>query len=65
LYPILGRLEQDGLVTSRWQAGDAAPNRKYFTVTREGLSVLGHLADDWQTFAERVDAVLTHRKARP
>jgi PadR family transcriptional regulator PadR len=38
LYPILGRLEQEGLVRSRWQAGEAAPNRKYFTVTRDGLT---------------------------
>ncbi len=64
LYPILGRLEQEGLVRSRWQAGEAAPNRKYFTVTGDGLTALNHLADDWQIFAERVGTLMAQRKAR-
>jgi len=43
LYPMLARLEQDGLVGSEWEAQreDAAgrPPRKYYRLTAEGLRV--------------------------
>jgi PadR family transcriptional regulator, regulatory protein PadR len=41
LYPMLARLQQQGLVTSQWetQAGDAGgrPPRKYYKLTGEGV----------------------------
>jgi PadR family transcriptional regulator PadR len=43
LYPMLARLEQDGLVDAEWEAQreDAAgrPPRKYYRLTAEGLRV--------------------------
>jgi PadR family transcriptional regulator PadR len=59
LYPILTRLEQDGLVTSRWRAGDAGPGRKYFTITAAGRGALDGLVEDWTTFTGRVAALMT------
>lgn len=59
LYPILTRLEQDGLVTSRWEAGDAGPGRKYFAVTPQGAAALRERADDWTTFTGRATALIT------
>ncbi|GAA1029492.1 PadR family transcriptional regulator [Virgisporangium ochraceum] len=58
LYPILTRLEQDGLVTSRWQAGDAGPGRKYFAVTAAGRRALREQTDDWVTFTGRATALI-------
>jgi PadR family transcriptional regulator, regulatory protein PadR len=43
LYPMLARLQQDGLVDSEWEAqrADAGgrPPRKYYRLTAEGLRV--------------------------
>jgi len=63
LYPILTRLEQDGLIASRWQPGEAGPGRKYFRVTPAGRASLRHLCADWTTFTERVSALLRTGKA--
>jgi PadR family transcriptional regulator, regulatory protein PadR len=43
LYPMLARLEDQGLVTSQWEAppgdGSGRPPRKYYQLTGEGIRV--------------------------
>jgi PadR family transcriptional regulator, regulatory protein PadR len=43
LYPMLARLQQDGLVESEWEApredAGGRPPRKYYRLTAEGLRV--------------------------
>ncbi|MCH4886328.1 helix-turn-helix transcriptional regulator [Acidaminobacter sp. JC074] len=41
LYPILYRLEDQGLIESYWKAGDQqrAKPRKYYKITPEGLDI--------------------------
>jgi PadR family transcriptional regulator, regulatory protein PadR len=41
LYPMLARLQEEGLVTSQWQERppDGRPPRKYYQLTGEGLRV--------------------------
>lgn len=64
LYPILTRLEEDGWVTSRWEAGGGGPGRKYFTATAAGRAAHRTLTDDWITFTERATALMSSRKDR-
>ena len=59
LYPILNRLEQDGLVTARWVEGDGGPGRKTFTATGLGLEQLAARRTDWTTFTERATSLMT------
>ncbi|WP_369135764.1 PadR family transcriptional regulator [Modestobacter sp. I12A-02662] len=59
LYPILARLEADGLVTSSWEAGDAGPGRKFFTLTGAGTSALGERTEQWHAFTQRAAALLS------
>ena len=59
LYPILTRLETDGLVTSSWQAGDGGPGRKFFTLTDAGTDALRERSDQWHTFTERAAGLLS------
>ena len=45
VYPILRRLEQEGLARSRWESAKLAqseqrPPRRYYELTREGLERL-------------------------
>ena len=63
LYPVLTRLEQDGLLDSHWQAGDGGPGRKYYTVTDEGRTELRRRTDDWMTFTEQAARLLPSRTA--
>jgi PadR family transcriptional regulator, regulatory protein PadR len=39
LYPMLGRLQEEGLITSQWEQRppDGRPPRKYYQLTGEGL----------------------------
>ena len=62
LYPVLTRLEQDGLLTSSWREGDGGPGRKFFAVTPAGRAALDERADRWAVFSERAAAVLGIRE---
>lgn len=63
LYPILTRLEQEGLVTSAWGHGEAGPGRKFFAATPAGLAALAERTEDWMTFTARATALVTMRRA--
>jgi PadR family transcriptional regulator PadR len=52
LYPLLARLEAEGLVRSSWQAGDGGPGRKYFALTPAGHRELSTRARLWERFVE-------------
>jgi PadR family transcriptional regulator, regulatory protein PadR len=58
LYPVLNRLEQDGLVTSSWREGAGGPGRKFVTVTPQGRTHLSERAAAWHTFTERAAGLL-------
>ena len=59
LYPILLRLEEEGLVTSSWQAGEGGPGRKLFRATPAGRAELGRRREDWAAFTATTEALLT------
>jgi len=58
IYPLLARLEQDGLVSSEWRAGDGGPGRKYFAITTTGRGVLARSAAGWADFSSRIGSIL-------
>ncbi|WP_435742539.1 PadR family transcriptional regulator [Nocardioides sp. SYSU DS0663] len=58
LYPVLGRLEADGLVTSAWGAGEGGPGRKTFVVTQQGREHLAQRALAWGEFTTLAGALL-------
>lgn len=59
LYPILYRMEDDGLVVSRWSEPKGKEvSKKYYKITEEGRENLQHLKELWQTFSLTVNEVL-------
>jgi PadR family transcriptional regulator, regulatory protein PadR len=58
LYPVLNRLEQEGLVTSSWREGAGGPGRKFFAVTPAGRAHLAERSAAWQAFTERAAGLL-------
>lgn len=61
LYPLLGRLEQAGLVTTQWLPGEGGPGRKSFELTLAGREQLADDARRWAHFAELTTSTLTGR----
>lgn len=45
LYPLLRRLEDQGLLTSEWNTAESRP-RKFYRTSDEGESMLSRLLDD-------------------
>jgi PadR family transcriptional regulator PadR len=58
LYPILLRLEQDGLVTAAWGEGSGGPGRKFYEITRAGGTELRRRRQDWAAFTATAAALL-------
>ena len=58
IYPLLARLEQDGLVASEWHAGDGGPGCKFFPITATGREVLASSAAGWADFSARISSIL-------
>ena len=48
LYPVLHKLEKDGLLISRWQAPINGRRRKYYSITEAGKLSLEQEKSQWQ-----------------
>jgi DNA-binding PadR family transcriptional regulator len=48
LYPVLHRLERQGLVVSKWRASENGRKRKYYHITKAGRSQLAAQRQQWQ-----------------
>jgi len=57
LYPILRRLEKQGLLTAEWQTDGKRP-RKYYVLSDEGCRARDAMAQAWRTVRGHTDAVL-------
>src|SRR5512138_11770 len=47
LYPLLRRLETQGLLSSDWRIADEARPRRYYVISTQGRSVLTQLKREW------------------
>lgn len=62
VYPILGRLERDGHVRSRWEDPEVAreekrPPRKYYRVTEDGRRLLSEALARFRSLAEPLPGI--------
>lgn len=64
LYPILSRLENDGLVTPTWVDGESGPSRKYYRLTPAGTTTAQAIGPEWRLFVERVSALMNQPERR-
>jgi PadR family transcriptional regulator PadR len=58
VYPVLARLEREGLIASRLVASPSGPARKYYVPTSVGIAELRRSASAWRTLVTTVDATL-------
>ena len=57
LYPLLRRLEGQGLLSSQWDTAQGKP-RKYYQITEAGMEVLEKTEIYWKNFSDHVDKLL-------
>jgi PadR family transcriptional regulator PadR len=57
LYPLLRRLENQGLLASQWDTESARP-RRYYQLSESGRRVLTDMAKEWQTLVELMQHLL-------
>src|SRR6478735_10432792 len=57
LYPVLHRLEAEGLLSSAWSDASGR-RRRVYRLTRRGRAALANRRADWRRFAGAVEAVL-------
>jgi PadR family transcriptional regulator PadR len=58
LYPMLHRLEGQGLIRGRWAPSERGPARKYYRMTAGGRRALAAKASEWRRFTSMMAAAL-------
>src|SRR5438093_13276103 len=58
IYPLLGRLEREGLVDTYRAASDGGPPRKYYRTSREGQRELAAGVSEWRAARGAIAGVL-------
>lgn len=61
LYPLLRRLEKQGLLTSEWNTEESRP-RKFYRTSPEGSRVRAGLVREWNDLTSSI-ALLTTEKS--
>jgi PadR family transcriptional regulator, regulatory protein PadR len=59
IYPLLGRLEREGLVETYRATSNGGPPRKYYRASPDGQRALVNGVAEWRSARDAVDAVLS------
>lgn len=57
LYPLLRRLEAQGLLTSEWETSGPKP-RKYYQMSAQGEAVFGLLCGEWDAMTQCIGKLI-------
>lgn len=63
LYPLLRRLETQGLLTSEWREEEKR-NKRFYRLSKDGESILQQLLTEWQGINGAVERILAQRKKK-
>lgn len=58
VYPILGRLKDEGLLQSEWVEAEAGHPRKYYWLTASGRQKVVSMSHFWNSFASNLNLLL-------
>ena len=60
LYPLLRRLESQGLLLSEWREEDKRKKR-FYRLSPDGAQMLTHLLAEWQSIDSSLEQILTEK----
>ncbi|PZO04716.1 MAG: PadR family transcriptional regulator [Alphaproteobacteria bacterium] len=58
IYPLMRRMQQDGLVETYLVESSSGPSRKYYRLSPAGRHALLTQATEWKSFTRAVDAII-------
>lgn len=58
IYPLLSRLQKQGMIEGYLVQSSEGPARKYYRMSGRGQEILEQWTDEWNDFRASVDAVL-------
>jgi PadR family transcriptional regulator PadR len=58
IYPVLHRLEQASLLSSRWTTAESGRRRRVYALTRRGERALAEQRAVWERFADAIGALI-------
>ena len=61
LYPLLRRLETQGLLASEWREENKR-NKRFYRLSKPGEQILEQLLEEWQTINASLDRILEKDK---
>ena len=61
LYPLLRRLESQGLLDSNWNVEGSRP-RRYYVINIAGSAILKDLAREWRSLTQVIEKLLANTK---
>ena len=64
LYPLLRRLESQGLLVSEWREEEKR-NKRFYRLSAEGASVLQQLLEEWRSINAALNRILAHVPESP
>lgn len=56
LYPLLRRLEKQGLLTAEWDTSGARP-RKFYCTSADGAALAKSLSKEWQALTDSLQRI--------
>jgi PadR family transcriptional regulator PadR len=57
LYPVLHRLERNGLVAAKWGSSESGRRRRYYRLTKQGRTELAAERKRWQLVDETLHRI--------
>ena len=64
LYPLLRRLESQGLLASEWREQDKR-NKRFYRLSPQGELILTQLLLDWENLSQSLKAILQQSETGP
>jgi PadR family transcriptional regulator PadR len=64
IYPLMRRMQSEGLVETYLVESSAGPSRKYYRLTATGRGALQAQTTEWQAFARAVNGIVAEPAAQ-
>jgi PadR family transcriptional regulator PadR len=58
IYPLLSRLKNEGLISSRWEEKESGIPRKYYAITEKGRAALADIKRSWLSFNASLERLM-------
>ncbi len=63
LYPLLRRLETQGLLVSQWREEDKR-NKRFYRLSADGEQILAKLLEEWQAINASINRIFEHPESQ-